>query len=74
MQIRYLESMASMARNSGQKTIFMPTSDDAKTHFHVADPSTTSGASSSALKMPTAAVAGADGSQQFLSYQHTGKN
>ncbi|KAF9939762.1 hypothetical protein BGZ75_002998 [Mortierella antarctica] len=72
MQIRYLESMASMARTSGQKTIFMPTSDDAKTHFHVADPSTTS--SSLALKMPTAAVAGADGSQQFLSYQHTGKN
>ncbi|CAO3567093.1 unnamed protein product [Mortierella alpina] len=74
MQIRYLESMASMARNSGQKTIFMPTSDDAKTHFHVAEPSTTSGSSSSALKMPTAAVAGSDGSQQFLSYQHTGKN
>ncbi|KAF9949757.1 hypothetical protein BGZ70_001641 [Mortierella alpina] len=74
MQIRYLESMASMARNSGQKTIFMPTSDDAKTHFHVADPSTTSGSSSSALKMPSAAVAGSDGSQQFLSYQHTGKN
>ncbi|KAF9918512.1 hypothetical protein BX616_008213 [Lobosporangium transversale] len=74
MQIRYLESMAAMARHSGNKTIFMPTSDDARTHFYPAAAS--SGANSSGnplsnLKMPSASVSSSDGSQQVLTYpQH----
>ncbi|KAI7824838.1 hypothetical protein BC939DRAFT_449360 [Gamsiella multidivaricata] len=78
MQIRYLESMAAMARHSGQKTIFMPTSDDVRTHFHPAVGSAVApadGSSSSAgFSMPSISVAGPGGSQQFLSYQNTGKN
>ncbi|KAF9427752.1 hypothetical protein BGZ94_004230 [Podila epigama] len=64
MQIRYLDSMASMARHSGQKTIFMPTSDDTKTHF-------TAGSSTS-VPMPVASLQGPSGNQ-LLSYSHTGK-
>ncbi|KAG0255962.1 hypothetical protein BG011_004831 [Mortierella polycephala] len=79
MQIRYLESMASMAKHSGQKTIFMPTSDDTKTHFHVPD-STTSASEAGSIggsgtfKMPSASVVGPNGQNQFLTYQNTGKN
>ncbi|KAF9211076.1 hypothetical protein BGZ59_008554 [Podila verticillata] len=64
MQIRYLESMASMARHSGQKTIFMPTSDDVRTHF-VAGPA-------ASMPMPSASIAGPSGNQ-VLTYSHTGK-
>ncbi|KAF9154462.1 hypothetical protein BG015_000870 [Linnemannia schmuckeri] len=69
MQIRYLESMASMARHSGQKTIFMPTTDDARTHFH---PSATVPVSSSgggdsgsgaSFNMPSVQIAGSSGIQ-----------
>ncbi|KAF8936807.1 hypothetical protein BGZ58_003724 [Dissophora ornata] len=71
MQIRYLESMAAMARHSGQKTIFMPTSDDERTHFH---PSSSAGdPGAPAYSMPSVSVAGASGSQQTLSYKHTGR-
>ncbi|GJJ78594.1 hypothetical protein EMPS_10953 [Entomortierella parvispora] len=68
MQIRYLESMAAMAKHSGQKIIFMPTSDDTKTHFHPA-------AEGTSFSMPSVQVAGGSGSQpSVLSYQNTGKN
>ncbi|KAF9111839.1 hypothetical protein BGX27_004373 [Mortierella sp. AM989] len=63
MQIRYLESMASMARHSGQKTIFMPTADDAKTHFQA---TTSGGPGESNAAMPSISIAGAGGSQQVL--------
>ncbi|KAG0303885.1 hypothetical protein BGZ98_006169 [Dissophora globulifera] len=60
MQIRYLESMANMARHSGQKTIFMPTSDDVKTHFHAS--SGAAGESGpSGFSMPSVSVAGPSG-------------
>lgn len=67
MQIRYLESMASMARHSGQKTIFMPTTDDARTHFHPAGtaPAGTSGdtGSGTGFNMPSVQIAGSSGVQ-----------
>ncbi|KAF9170460.1 hypothetical protein BGX21_008881 [Mortierella sp. AD011] len=65
MQIRYLESLALMAHHSGQKTIFMPTTDDAKTHFHG---DATVG---STAPLPSVSLGGPSG-QQVLSYQHTG--
>jgi hypothetical protein len=67
MQIRYLESMASMARHSGQKTIFMPTTDDARTHFHPSAtvPSSTGGdtGSGTSFNMPSVHIAGSSGVQ-----------
>ncbi|KAI1290501.1 hypothetical protein EDD11_009220 [Mortierella claussenii] len=76
MQIRYLESMAAMARHSGQKTIFMPTSDDARTHFHPVAATDATGDSSSGghlQNMPSISLGSPSGTQQVLSYQHTGK-
>ncbi|KAF9437443.1 hypothetical protein BGZ76_000706 [Entomortierella beljakovae] len=64
MQIRYLESMASMARHSGQKTIFMPISDDNKSHH-------TTGSQPAGPSIPSVSVAGSGGTQ-YLSYQKTG--
>lgn len=67
MQIRYLESMASMARHSGQKTIFMPTTDDARTHFHptAAAPTSFGGdpGSGTGFNMPSVQIAGSSGVQ-----------
>ncbi|KAF8942021.1 hypothetical protein BGZ47_006945 [Haplosporangium gracile] len=69
MQIRYLESMASMARHSGQKTIFMPTTDDARTHFHPSAtvPVSSSGGgdsgSATGFNMPSVQIAGSSGVQ-----------
>ncbi|KAF9997387.1 hypothetical protein BGZ79_008927 [Entomortierella chlamydospora] len=64
MQIRYLESLALMAHHGGQKTIFMPTTDDARTHFHG---DATAG---STAPLPSVSLGGPSG-QQVLSYQHT---
>ncbi|KAG0367296.1 hypothetical protein BGX24_003299 [Mortierella sp. AD032] len=70
MQIRYLESMASMARHSGQKTIFMPTTDDARTHFHPSGPAGSASAGGDAgsgtgtgFNMPSVQIAGGSGIQ-----------
>ncbi|KAF9540299.1 hypothetical protein EC957_004418 [Mortierella hygrophila] len=63
MQIRYLESMASMARHSGQKTIFMPTTDDARTHFHSTAATGGDSGSGTGLNMPSVQIAGSSGVQ-----------
>ncbi|KAG9061031.1 hypothetical protein KI688_007660 [Linnemannia hyalina] len=63
MQIRYLESMASMARHSGQKTIFMPTTDDARTHFHSTPATGGDSGSGTGFNMPSVQIAGSSGVQ-----------
>ncbi|KAF9586596.1 hypothetical protein BGW38_001567 [Lunasporangiospora selenospora] len=65
MQIRYLDSLAAMARHSGKKTIFMPTSDTQPTPDSLGAPG------SSAAGAPSISVASGG---QTLTYQHTGKN
>lgn len=65
MQIRYLESMASMARHSGQKTIFMPTTDDARTHFHPSAAAGGDSGSGTGFNMPSVQIAGSSGVQNL---------
>ncbi|KAG0056493.1 hypothetical protein BGZ83_004751 [Gryganskiella cystojenkinii] len=68
--IRYLESMSAMAKHSGHKIIFMPTSDDERTHFHA--PAT--GGDQGSVNLPSIQVAGGSGGQPpVLTYQTTGK-
>ncbi|KAF9347551.1 hypothetical protein BGX34_003027 [Mortierella sp. NVP85] len=76
MQIRYLESLASMARHSHQKTIFMPLSDDIRNHNTqgalTSGNNTASGESSTVFGLPSATIAESSKTPQTLTYQPTG--
>ncbi|KAF9929123.1 hypothetical protein FBU30_001852 [Linnemannia zychae] len=64
MQIRYLESMAAMARHSGQKTIFMSTTDDVWSHLHPSTSAPTSfsaAANNARVDMPSIQLSGPSG-------------
>jgi hypothetical protein len=76
MQIRYLESLASMAHHSKQKTIFMPLTDDARNHNTqgalTSGNNTASGESSTVFGLPSATIAEGSKTPQTLTYQPTG--